>query len=87
MIVSIFGLFLGVKATYLLAVAFLETLRMSRQGGILNGKETNGNCRSALSCLFKYIEAPSPNSAVDHCLTTIVYRAFGASLTWLASIQ
>lgn len=73
----------GAKATYLLAVVFLETLRMSSQGGILNGKETNGNCRSALTCLFKYLEAPSLNSAIDQCLTTIVYRAFGASLTWL----
>lgn len=83
----IIRLHLGVKATYLLAVVFLETLRMSHQGGILNGKETNGNCRSALTCLFKYLETPSPNSAIDQCLTTTVYRAFGATLTWLASIQ
>lgn len=73
----------GVKATYLLAVVFLETLRMSRRGGILNDKETTGNRRSALICLFKYLETASPNAAVDQCLTTIVYRAFGAALTWL----
>lgn len=83
MSVSIFGLHLGAKATHLLSIVFLETLRMSRQGGILNGKET----RSALTCLFKYLEAQSPNSAIDQCLATIVYRAFGASLTWLASTQ
>ena len=75
------------KATYLLAVLFLETLRMSRQGGILNGKDITGNRRSAMTCLFKYLETPSPNPAVDQCLSTIVYRAFGAALTWLVSIQ
>lgn len=60
---------------------------MSRRGGILNDKETTGNRRSALICLFKYLETASPNAAVDQCLTTIVYRAFGAALTWLVCFQ
>ncbi|KAG0598394.1 hypothetical protein M758_12G069200 [Ceratodon purpureus] len=77
----------GVKATYLLAVVFLETLRMSRQGGILNGKDITGNRRSALNCIFKYLETSSRNPAVDQCLSTIVYRAFGAALTWLEDEQ
>ena len=84
---SVFGFHIGVKATYLLAVVFLETLRLSRQGGMLNGKEITGNRRSALICLFKYLENPSPNPAVDQCLTTMAYRAFGAALTWLVSTQ
>lgn len=59
---------------------------MSRQGGILNGKEKFESRISALTCLFKYLGTPSPNPAVDQCLSTIVYRAFGAALTWLVSI-
>lgn len=72
----------GVKATYLLAVVFLETLRLTHCGGLLN-KKTEGGMRSALICLFAYLETPSPNPAVYQCLVAIVYRAFGAALTWL----
>ena len=72
----------GVKATYLLAVVFLETLRLTHCGGLLN-KKTEGGMRSALICLFAYLETTSPNPAVYQCLVAIVYRAFGAALTWL----
>lgn len=72
----------GVKATYLLAVVFLETLRFTHFGGLLN-KKPEGGMRSALICLFAYLETPSPNPAVYQCLVAIVYRAFGAALTWL----
>ncbi|GER42249.1 phosphatidylinositol 4-kinase family protein [Striga asiatica] len=73
----------GVKATYLLAVAFLEIIRFSSNGGILNGGPELTASRSAFSCVFEYLRSPNLMSAVSQCLTAIVYRAFETATTWL----
>ncbi|KAL4194748.1 hypothetical protein AMTRI_Chr05g70010 [Amborella trichopoda] len=73
----------GVKATYLLAVAFLEIIRFSCNGGILNDKSNQNASRSAFSCVFEYLEVPNLAPAVLHCLTAIVHRAFETALAWL----
>ncbi|KAI4298362.1 hypothetical protein L6164_031933 [Bauhinia variegata] len=73
----------GVKATYLLAVAFLEIIRFSSNGGILNGGATMSSVRSAFTCVFEYLKSPNLVPAVFQCLTAIVYRAFETALSWL----
>ncbi|KAK8562792.1 hypothetical protein V6N13_018647 [Hibiscus sabdariffa] len=77
----------GVKATYLLAVAFLEIIRFISNGGILNGgtsDSTNLNAsRSAFSCAFEYLKTPNLTPAVSQCLTAIVHRAFETAVSWL----
>ncbi|XP_030545471.1 phosphatidylinositol 4-kinase alpha 1-like isoform X3 [Rhodamnia argentea] len=73
----------GVKATYLLAVAFLEIIRFSSNGGILNGSETLTSSRSALRCVFEYLNTPNLMPAVSQCLTAIVHRAFETAVSWL----
>ncbi|KAL7118815.1 hypothetical protein ACP275_02G024800 [Erythranthe tilingii] len=73
----------GVKATYLLAVAFLEIIRFSSNGGILNGGPTSTASRSAFSCAFEYLRSPNLMPAVSQCLTAIVHRAFETAVTWL----
>ncbi|KAF7810902.1 phosphatidylinositol 4-kinase alpha 1 [Senna tora] len=73
----------GVKATYLLAVAFLEIIRFSSNGGILNGDSTMTAARSAFTCVFEYLKTPNLMPAVFQCLTAIVHRAFETAVTWL----
>ncbi|KDP46231.1 hypothetical protein JCGZ_10071 [Jatropha curcas] len=73
----------GVKATYLLAVAFLEIIRFSSNGGILNGGSGLTAARSAFSCVFEYLKTPNLMPAVFQCLTAIVHRAFEAAVHWL----
>ncbi|GAB2259138.1 hypothetical protein Droror1_Dr00027278 [Drosera rotundifolia] len=55
---------LGVKATYLLAVAFLEFIRFSSNGGILNGGVELTASRSAFSCVFEYLKMPNLAPAI-----------------------
>ncbi|KAJ9704831.1 hypothetical protein PVL29_003061 [Vitis rotundifolia] len=74
----------GVKATYLLAVAFLEIIRFSSNGGILNGGGASLNAsRSAFSCVFEYLKTPNLMPAVFQCLTAIVHTAFETAVSWL----
>ncbi|PIN22119.1 Phosphatidylinositol 4-kinase [Handroanthus impetiginosus] len=73
----------GVKATYLLAVAFLEITRFSSNGGILNGSPSSTASRSAFSCVFEYLRSPNLMPAVSQCLTAIVHRAFEIAVAWL----
>lgn len=73
----------GVKATYLLAVAFLEIIRFSSNGGILNGGTIVTASRSAFSCVFEYLKTPNLLPAVFQCLTAIVHRAFETAVSWL----
>ncbi|KAA8545952.1 hypothetical protein F0562_020597 [Nyssa sinensis] len=73
----------GVKATYLLAVAFLEIIRFSSNGGILNGGLSLAACRSAFSCVFEYLKTPNLMPAVFQCLTALVYCAFETAVLWL----
>lgn len=77
------GTISGVKATYLLAVAFLEIIRFSSNGGILNGTNSSPASRSAFSCVFEYLKSPNLMPAVSQCLTAIVHRAFETALQWL----
>ncbi|KAJ8767237.1 hypothetical protein K2173_013634 [Erythroxylum novogranatense] len=73
----------GVKATYLLAVAYLEMIRFSSNGGILNGSASVTASRSSFSCVFEYLKTPNLLPAVFQCLTAIVHRAFEAAVLWL----
>lgn len=73
----------GVKATYLLAVAFLEIIRFSSNGGILNGGSAVTPTRSAFSCVFEYLKTPNLMPAVFQCLKAIVHRTFEAAVSWL----
>ena len=74
----------GVKATYLLAVAFLEIIRFSSNGGILNSSGASLTAsRSAFSCVFEYLKTPNLMSAVFQCLTAIVHTAFETAVSWL----
>ncbi|KAG8368260.1 hypothetical protein BUALT_Bualt15G0026800 [Buddleja alternifolia] len=73
----------GVKATYLLAVAFLEIIRFSSNGGILNGGPNSTASRSAFNCVFEYLRSPNLMPAVSQCLTAIVHQAFETATIWL----
>ncbi|KAL9238192.1 hypothetical protein vseg_012653 [Gypsophila vaccaria] len=73
----------GVKATYLLAVAFLEIIRFSSNGGILNGGSELNASRSAFSCVFEYLKTPNLAPAVFQCLTATVHQAFETAVSWL----
>ncbi|XP_057436826.1 phosphatidylinositol 4-kinase alpha 1 [Lotus japonicus] len=73
----------GVKATYLLAVAFLEIIRFISNGGILNGGTTRDAARSAFTCVFEYLKTPNLMPAVFQCLTAIVHRAYETAVSWL----
>lgn len=75
------------KATYLLAVAFLEIVRFSSNGGILNGGTGLTASRSAFSCVFEYLKTPNLMPAVFQCLNAIVQRAFEAAESWLVCIS
>ncbi|KAG5391470.1 hypothetical protein IGI04_021433 [Brassica rapa subsp. trilocularis] len=72
-----------VKATYLLAVAFLEIIRFISNGGILNGDSSVSASRSAFSCVFEYLKTPNLTPAVSQCLTAIVHRSFETAVSWL----
>ncbi|KAL6963884.1 Phosphatidylinositol 4-kinase alpha 1 [Sarracenia purpurea var. burkii] len=74
----------GVKATYLLAVAFLEIIRFSSNGGILNGDPSLTGPRSAFSCVFEYLKTPNLMPAVFQCLTAIVHQAFDTAVLWMS---
>ena len=73
----------GVKATYLLAVACLEIIRFSSNGGILNGGAELTACKSAFGCALEYLKTPNLAPAIFQCLTAIIYRAFETALSWL----
>ena len=73
----------GVKATYLLAVSFLEITRFSSNGGILNGSISVDASRSAISCVFEYLKTPNLVPAVLQCLTALVHRAYETAVSWL----
>ncbi|KAL0536256.1 hypothetical protein IC582_025199 [Cucumis melo] len=73
----------GVKATYLLAVSFLEITRFSSNGGILNGSTSVDASRSAFSCVFEYLKTPNLVPAVLQCLTALVHRAYETAVSWL----
>ncbi|CAH9056262.1 unnamed protein product [Cuscuta europaea] len=73
----------GVKTTYLLAVAFLEIIRFSSNGGILNAGHGSTASRSAFNCVFEYLKSPNLMPSVSQCLTAIIYRAFETVLDWL----
>ncbi|GJT85403.1 phosphatidylinositol 4-kinase alpha 1 isoform X1 [Tanacetum coccineum] len=75
----------GVKATYLLAVACLEIIRFSSNGGILNCAPSSTASKSAFSCVFEYLKSPNLMPAVSQCLIAIVHRAFETALSWLES--
>lgn len=79
----VLSLFPGVKATYLLAVALLEVIRVISNGGILNGGSSVSASRSTFSCVFEYLKSPNLTTAVSQCLTAIVHRAFEAAVSWL----
>ncbi|XP_058075440.1 phosphatidylinositol 4-kinase alpha 1 isoform X2 [Magnolia sinica] len=81
--VAAMGTISGVKATYLLAVTFLEIIRFSCNGGILNGDSSSIPSRSAFSCVFEYLLTPNLLPAVYQCLTAIVHRAFETAVAWL----
>ncbi|KAJ0935575.1 putative 1-phosphatidylinositol 4-kinase [Helianthus annuus] len=81
--VGAMGTISGVKATYLLAVAFLEIIRFSSNGGILNCGPNSTASRSAFSCVFEYLKSPNLMPAVSQCLIAIVHRAFETLLSWL----
>ena len=74
------------KATYLLAVAFLEIIRFSSNGGVLNGDGTMTASRSAFTCVFEYLKTQNLVPAVSQCLTAIVHRAFETAVAWLVGI-
>jgi phosphatidylinositol 4-kinase len=76
----------GVKATYLLAVAFLEILRFSCNGGILSATSTLNKSNSAFSCVFEYLLTPNLTPAVSQCLTAVVHRAFETVLSWMVQL-
>ncbi|KAH7684907.1 Phosphatidylinositol kinase protein [Dioscorea alata] len=78
--VAAMGSISGVKATYLLAVSFLEIIRFSCGGGLLSSSNTS---RSAFSCVFEYLLTPNLMPAVFQCLTAIVHRAFETAVAWL----
>ncbi|WCJ33867.1 Phosphatidylinositol 3- and 4-kinase family protein [Euphorbia peplus] len=73
----------GVKATYLLAVAFLEIIRFNNNGGILNGDTDLTASRSAFSCVFEYLKTPNLLPAVFQCLKALIHRAFEEAVIWL----
>jgi hypothetical protein len=78
---------IGVKATYLLAVAFLEIIRFSSNGGNLNGGTSMDAARSAFTCVFEYLKTPNLMPAVFQCLTAIVHRAFETAVSWMVGFS
>ncbi|KAG9443264.1 hypothetical protein H6P81_014604 [Aristolochia fimbriata] len=81
--VAAMGPISGVKATYLLAVAFLEIIRFSCNGGIINSESNLTPSSSAFSCVFEYLKTPNLLPVVFQCLTAIVHRAFETAIEWL----
>ncbi|XP_068668107.1 phosphatidylinositol 4-kinase alpha 1-like isoform X2 [Aristolochia californica] len=81
--VAAMGPISGVKSTYLLAVAFLEIIRFSINGGIINRESNLTSSSSAFSCVFEYLKTPNLLPVVFQCLTAIVHRAFETAVEWL----
>jgi len=77
------GFVSGVKATYLLVVAFLEILRFSNKGGAIKRSSGDLDHISLLTCVFKYLESPNLPPDLYQCLTATVHCVFDAALTWL----
>ncbi|KAJ4791345.1 Phosphatidylinositol 4-kinase [Rhynchospora pubera] len=73
----------GVKATYLLAVAFLEIIRFSSNGGMLSSISSQNKSKSAFGCVFEYLLTPNLMPAVFQCLTATVHRAFETAVAWM----
>ncbi|KAK8941284.1 Phosphatidylinositol 4-kinase alpha [Platanthera zijinensis] len=73
----------GVKATYLLAVTVLETLRFSCNGGILPSDPTSNIPKSAFSCVFEYLLTANLVPSVFQCLKAIVYSASEIAVAWM----
>ncbi|KAL0912173.1 hypothetical protein M5K25_018130 [Dendrobium thyrsiflorum] len=73
----------GVKATYLLAVTVLETIRFSCNGGILPADSMSNMSRSAFSCVFEYLLTPNLTPAVFQILKAIVFCAAEIAVAWL----
>lgn len=80
------------KATYLLAVAYLEMLRLSRFGGVLPpdlqrqgsaGGDPPGT--SWLACTFKYLEAPNLTDQVRRHFLILRVGYFVAFVTSVPS--
>ena len=71
------------KATYVLAVAFLEILRFGHKGGVIRKENGDLDFTSLMGCLFKYLECPNLPNDLHQCLTAIVHCAFDAALTCL----
>lgn len=74
------------KATYLLAVAFLEILRFSHKGGVIKKDHGDVDFTSLLTCLFKYMECPNLPLDLHQCFTAIVHCAFDGAIIWLVKI-
>lgn len=81
------GVFSGVKATYLLAVANLEILRLSQQGGVIKNHNDDLDYTSLLTSVFKYLESTNLSPDLHQCLTAIVHSAFDAALAWLVCLD
>jgi phosphatidylinositol 4-kinase A len=77
------GLVSGVKATYLLAVAFLEIIRFSSNGGLLSTISSPNKSKSAFGCVFEYLLTPNLLPAVFQCLNATVHRAFETVVAWM----
>ena len=71
------------EATYFLAVAFLEILRLNHNGGVLKHSTKVEKLESALTCVFEYLEKPNLAPTMCQCLVAIVHKAFDGSLAWL----
>ena len=71
------------EATYFLAVAFLEILRLNYNGGVLKPSRKMEKLESALICVFEYLEKPNLAPTMCQCLVAIVHKAFDGSLAWL----
>ncbi|KAK1314225.1 Phosphatidylinositol 4-kinase alpha [Acorus calamus] len=72
--VAAMGTISGVKATYLLAVSFLEIIRFRYNGGLLAGDGNLTASRSAFRCVFEYLGTPNLTPAVSQCLTATEER-------------
>lgn len=67
-------------------MAFLEIIRFSSNGGILNGDSGFTASRSAFSCAFEYLKTPNLMPAVFQCLKAIVNSAFETAVLWLVCL-
>ena len=75
------------EATYFLAVAFLEILRLNCNGGVLKRSSKVEKYESALICVFEYLEKRNLAPSMCQCLVAIVHKAFDALMAWLVSVE